>query len=210
MIIANPHEADVIPFGTDVTFDTRVTDQDNNLLKVEFFDGTTKLGEKAASPFTQVVKAPARGDHAFRVVATDRAGMVGWSTVNFTVREFVADRIDQIDDTADEGPGLNQIAYTGTWNPAPGNANDPRFKNNDHYSNTRDAYFEVKFKGVKIDVFATVASHHGSGVATIDGGTEYTVSYKTPQRAEQVLVWSSPILPNREHVLRSASPVTES
>ncbi len=202
VVVNNPHEADVIPAGTDVTLDATVTDRDNNLLKVEFFDGATKLGEKTASPFTQVVKTPATGDHAFRVVATDRTSMVGWATVNFAVREFVADRIDQIDDTADEGAGLNQIAYNNTWNLAQGNVNDPRFKNNDHYSDVRNAYFEVRFTGVKIEVFATVASHHGSGVATIDGGTEYTVSYKAPQRKEQALVWSSPILPNREHVLR--------
>ena len=198
---ARPGE-DGLPAGTDVTLDATVTDRDNNLLKVEFFDGATKLGEKTASPFTQVVKTPATGDHAFRVVATDRTSMVGWATVNFAVREFVADRIDQIDDTADEGAGLNQIAYNNTWNLAQGNVNDPRFKNNDHYSDVRNAYFEVRFTGVKIEVFATVASHHGSGVATIDGGTEYTVSYKAPQRKEQALVWSSPILPNREHVLR--------
>ncbi|MBI4661616.1 MAG: Ig-like domain-containing protein [Verrucomicrobia bacterium] len=202
VIVANPHEGDVIPFGTDIMIDARVTDRDNNLLKVEFFDGDTKLAEKTASPYTLAVKAPAKGDHAFRVVATDRSNFVGWVTVNTTVREFVADRIVQIDDTSDEGTSLNQIVYTGTWNLAQGNPNDPRFKNNDHYSDVRNAYFEVKFKGVKIDVFATVASHHGSAIATIDGGTEYTVSYKTPQRNEQVLVWSSPILPNREHVLR--------
>ncbi|MBM3840060.1 MAG: hypothetical protein FJ398_19260 [Verrucomicrobia bacterium] len=202
VIVANPHEADVIPFGTDITIDARITDRDNNLLKVEYFDGDTKLAEKTAGPYTLAVKAPAKGDHAFRVVATDRTGLVGWVTVNCVVREFVADRIVQIDDNADIGDGVNQIRYTGTWNLAPGNVNDPRFKNNDHYSDARNAYFEVKFKGVKIDLFATVASHHGSAIATIDGGTEYTVIYKAAQRKEQVLVWSSPILPNRDHVLR--------
>ncbi|MBI3758293.1 MAG: hypothetical protein HY269_00870, partial [Deltaproteobacteria bacterium] len=162
----------------------------------------TKLAEKTTGPYTLTQKAPPNGEHAFRVVATDRSGKIAWSTVNFTVREFVADRIDQIDDTANIGDGLSQIQYTGTWNLAQGNASDPRFNHNDHYSDVRNAYFEVKFKAVKIDVYATVASHHGSGVATIDGGTEYTVSYKADQRKEQVLVWSSPILPNRDHVLR--------
>jgi hypothetical protein len=60
----------------------------------------------------------------------------------------------------------------------------------------------VRFKGVKIDLFATVASHHGTGMASINGGPESKVNYKAAQRAEQVFVWGSPILPNREHVLR--------
>ncbi|PYI85609.1 MAG: hypothetical protein DME26_10670 [Verrucomicrobia bacterium] len=55
---------------------------------------------------------------------------------------------------------------------------------------------------MKIDVFATVASHHGTGLATIDGGPESTVNYKAAQRAEQVFLWGSPILPNRDHILR--------
>jgi mannan endo-1,4-beta-mannosidase len=46
---------------------------------------------------------------------------------------------------------------------------------------------------VKIEVFATVASHHGTARATIDAGTIYTINYKATQRAEQVLVWSSPV-----------------
>jgi hypothetical protein len=120
------------------------------------------------------------------------------------VRELVADRIVTIDDTADEGTELNQISYTGTWTLAQGGASDPRYKNNDHYntSNNKAQYFEVRFKGVMIEVYGTVASHHGTGYATIDGGPESKVTYKAAQRAEQVLVWRSPILPNREHVLR--------
>jgi len=206
IVVNYPHEGDVINYSTNasINLDATVTDQDGDLLKVEFFDGPTKLGEKAAAPFTFAVNAPAIGDHAYRFVATDGAGKVAWSTVNVTVREFVADRIIQIDDTADEGPGTNQITYTGSWNLAQGDANDPRFNHNDHYdySNNRNDYFEVRFVGVKIDVYATVASHHGTGTATIDGGTGYTVNYKAAVRGEQVHVWSSPILPQREHVLR--------
>jgi hypothetical protein len=60
---------------------------------------------------------------------------------------------------------------------AEGNENDPRFKNNDHWSNEAEAYFEVRFSGSKIDIYETVASHHGSAIATIDGGAE-TVKIK--------------------------------
>lgn len=202
VIVNAPHEGDVIPLGTPITLDARITDANADLLKAEFFDGTTKLGEVTKSPFTNTIAQPTVGDHAYRIVATDKSGKVGWATVNVTVRELVADRIDQIDDNRDIGTELGQIKYTGTWTLAPGNANDPRFLNNDHYSEARNSYFEVRFKGVKIEVFATVASHHGNGIAQIDGGTEYTVVYKQALRREQVLVWSSPILANKEHALK--------
>lgn len=206
VVISSPHEGDVIDAKTNtvVTVKATVADKDNNLAKIELFDGTTKLGETNKSPYTFDYKAPSVGDHELRVTATDKTGFVSWATVKVTVRELVADRIIQIDDTVDEGPGLNQISYTGTWNLAQGVDSDPRFQHNDHYesNNTKTDYFEVRFAGVKIDIYATVASHHGTGKATIDGGTAYTVNYKAAQRGEQVLVWSSPILPQREHVLR--------
>jgi hypothetical protein len=206
LVLDSPREGDEIAFGTDITVDAKVTDKDNDLLKVEFFDGTALVTNKTVAPYVTTLKGATNGNHALRVVATDKSGKVAWVSANITVRTLVADRIIKIDDTADEGTGLNQITYTGTWTHAPGGATDPRYNHDDHYNlgNTanKNAYFEVRFKGVKIDVFGTVASHHGTGMASIDGGAESKANYKTLQRAEQVFVWGSPILPNREHVLR--------
>ena len=206
VVVNSPREGDEVALGNDITIDAKVTDKDGaaNILKVEFFDGDTLLTNKTATPFTYVLKGAAKGPHALRVVATDKTAKVAWSTVNISVRELVSDRILKIDDTADEGSNLNQITYVGTWNLAQGGTSDPRYLNNDHYesNNNKNDYFLVRFKGVKIDVFATVASHHGTGMASIDGGAETKVNYKAAQRGEQVLVWSSPILANREHVLK--------
>ncbi|MEO8428023.1 MAG: Ig-like domain-containing protein [Verrucomicrobiota bacterium] len=204
LVLNSPREGDEIAFGTDITVDAKVTDKDNDLLKVEFFDGATLLTNKTLAPYATTLKGATNGNHALRVVATDKSGKVAWVSANINVRTLVADRIITIDDTADEGTGLNQISYTGAWNPAPGGASDPRYNHDDHYesNNNKNDYFEVRFKGVKIDIFSTVASHHGTGMATIDGGPESKVNYKAAQRAEQVFLWSSPILANREHVLR--------
>lgn len=206
IVLNSPREGDEIAFGSAITVDARVTDKEGNsdIQKIEFFDGDNLVTNKITAAFTAVLKGATRGDHALRVVATDKSGKSSWVTANVFVRELVADRIVKIDDTADEGDGLYQIKYTGAWNLAPGGASDPRYKNNDHYesNNNRNDYFQVKFKGVKIDVFATVASHHGTGLASIDGGPESKVNYKAAQRGEQVFVWGSPILPNREHVLK--------
>ncbi|MBL9136136.1 MAG: hypothetical protein JNK85_09725 [Verrucomicrobiales bacterium] len=204
--INSPREGDEIALGADISIDTTVTDKDGaaNIQKVAFYDGEVLLTNKTASPYLYVYKGATAGIHALRAEVTDRTGKMAWNTVNVSVRELVADRIEKIDDERDIGTELGQIQYVGAWTLAPGADSDPRYLHNDHYnaSNNRNDYFEVRFKGVKVDVFATVASHHGTGWASIDGGAETKVIYKAAQRAEQVLVWSSPILPNREHVLK--------
>jgi hypothetical protein len=204
LVLNSPHDGDEIRLGTDITLDAKVTDLDGDLQKVAFFDGSTLLTNKAASPFTVTWQGASEGPHAVRIVATDQTGKSAWVSANITVRQLVADRIVKIDDTADEGTGLNQISYTGAWNLAQGEDTDPRYNHNDHYesNNNKNDYFEVRFKGVMIEIYSTVASHHGTGLASIDGGPESKVNYKADQRAEQVFLWRSPILPNREHTLR--------
>jgi hypothetical protein len=208
IVLNSPRDGDEIAFGADIAIDAKIADKDGlaDLQKIELYDGNTLVTNKTTSlsTFTVALKGAAKGEHSLRLVATDKSGKVSWVTANIFVRELVADRIMKIDDTADEGEGLYQIKYTGAWNLAQGGATDPRYMHNDHYesANNRNDYFEVRFMGVKIDLFATVASHHGTAMATIDGGPESRVNYKAPQRAEQVFVWGSPILPNREHVLR--------
>lgn len=200
--ISNLKDGDTVPFGSDISLLARVTDRDSNLSKVAFFDGATQLSETNRAPFSTSLKNLAQGDHTLRVVATDLTGMSAFATVTVSVREVVPGTVIQIDDERDIGTSTNQIRYSGNWTLAPGNANDPRFLNNDHYSDSSGAYFEVTFVGVKIDVFGTVASHHGTASAVIDGGTRYVVNYKAAQRGEQKLIWSSPLLPNRVHTLR--------
>jgi hypothetical protein len=206
IVLNTPRPGDEIAFGADITVDARISDKDgfSDLAKVELFDGETLVTNRVSSTFVVAVKGAAKGEHTLRLVATDNSGKAAWVSVNITVRELVADRIVKIDDTADQGSGLNQVRYVGSWNLAQGNANDPRYNNNDHYNlgTGRTDYFEVRFAGVKIDLFATVASHHGTGMASIDGGPEVKVVYKATQRKEQVFVWGSPILANKEHVLK--------
>lgn len=200
--ISHPQEGDVIPFGSSIDLTATIEDEDGDLDNVEFFDNDVLLGSDDAAPYTFSVADPAKGEHVLRVKATDTSGKAAWSTVKVMVRDVLIGEIIQIDDEADIGEGINQITYSDNWNLAPGNENDPRFNNNDHYSDVKDSWFEVEFTGAKIDIFATVASHHGTATAQIDDGTEFSISYQAEQRGEQVLVWSSPLLPNREHVLR--------
>jgi hypothetical protein len=200
--VSSPKDGDIIPIGSIIDVIASVEDADDDLEKVEFFDGATLLGTDYTAPYSFSVSNPDPGEHALQAKATDKTGKVAWGTVNVIVRDVLSGDVIQIDDEADIREGVNQITYSENWNLAHGNENDPRFNNNDHWSTTQGSWFEIKFTGAKIDFFATVASHHGTATAQIDGGTEFTVNYQAEQRGEQVLVWSSPLLPIREHTLR--------
>ncbi len=201
--VTSPTQGDTLTVGSDSIIAATVTDADNDIAKVEFFDGTKLLGTDTNAPYSITVTGGFLfGEHEIRAQATDKSGKVAWSSVNVTAREDSGGKIIQIDDNRDIGDGVNQIKYSDGWNLAPGEASDPRFLQNDHYSFTKDSYFEVKFSGSKIEIYATVASHHGLGTASIDGGDPVDISYAAEQRGEQKFIWASPTLPNRQHTLR--------
>ena len=201
--LLSPVQGDTVTVGSEVIISAKVADKDNDIDKVEFFDGTKLLGTDTSDPYSYPVTGGFTfGEHEIRAVATDKSGKSGWWTVTINARQDSGGKIIQIDDNRDIGDGVNQIKYSDGWNLAPGEDSDPRFLHNDHYSFTKDSYFEVKFVGTKIDIYATVASHHGLGTAQIDGGEPVDISYAAAQRGEQRFIWSSPTLANREHVLR--------
>lgn len=208
--LTSPQNGDELGHGTntpgaDLLVDVTVTDPDGagDIQMVQYFDGAVLVTNRTAPPYSLVLPGLTNGWHTVRVVATDQSGKVAWMSANVFVRTVYADRVVRIDDNADIGTNLNQIQYTGGWNLAQGGAADPRYQHNDHYNNgIPDDYFEVRFKGVKIEAYATVAAHHGAAAASIDGGAETTVNYYAPQRGEQVFVYGSPVLADGEHVLR--------
>lgn len=202
IVISGLKDGDPILSGKNLTLKVEASDKDGDLTKVEFFDGATKVGEDTVTPYQFVYPPMAPGTHTLRAVATDRSGKVAFSTVEVFAKDVVFGRVEQIDDQANIGTGQNQISYSDGWTLAPGNDGDPRFQHNDHYALNKGAFYEVKFVGVRIEVYGTVASHHGTAKASIDGGTEVTLNYKADQRGEQVLIWTSPKLDNKEHTLR--------
>ncbi|HEY9046940.1 MAG TPA: Ig-like domain-containing protein [Ohtaekwangia sp.] len=69
-----------------VTITATATDSDGTIAKVEFFQGTTKLGEDTSSPYSYSWSSVAAGTYSLTAKATDNAGATGTSTtVNITV-----------------------------------------------------------------------------------------------------------------------------
>ncbi len=101
-----------VNLGQTVTLTVTASDSDGTVAKVEFFDGTTKLGEDTASPFTLAVNSLGVGTHSLTARATDNGGLATTSTaVSVTVNT----------------PPQNGVTFSaGSATPAPGS----RFKVN--------------------------------------------------------------------------------
>jgi glucose/arabinose dehydrogenase len=69
-----------------ITINANATDADGTIAKVEFFNGTTKLGEDASSPYSYVWSNVAAGTYSITAKAIDNAtGTTTSAAVNLTV-----------------------------------------------------------------------------------------------------------------------------
>lgn len=84
--ITSPANNANFTLGTNVTINATATVSGGTISKVEFFDGTTKLGEDTSSPYSFTWSNPAVGAHALTAKATDGNNKSTTSTaVNITV-----------------------------------------------------------------------------------------------------------------------------
>ena len=84
-----------------ITIAATATVGSGTISKVEFYNGTTKLGEDATAPYSYTWAAVAAGTYAIRVVATSSAAKTGEAIVSVKVNPA-------------------QAAYSGTPSPIPG------------------------------------------------------------------------------------------
>jgi hypothetical protein len=86
--ITAPASGSTFPFRSDVTIKATASDSDGTVQKVEFFAGTTKLGEIATAPYSFVWHRPGPGTYALTASATDNAGVMTTSApVTVTVHK---------------------------------------------------------------------------------------------------------------------------
>ncbi|SKB01648.1 Calcineurin-like phosphoesterase [Prosthecobacter debontii] len=72
--------------GATVTLTATAEDSDGSVAKVEFYNGSTKLGEDSTAPYEYVWNGITAGSYAVKAIATDDIGSTGSSAVvNFTV-----------------------------------------------------------------------------------------------------------------------------
>ena len=79
--ITSPTNNSSFASGTSVSITAAATAPDGRIVKVEFFNGTTKLGEVSNSPYTFVWQGPTAGRKSITAKATDNTNQVAVSSV---------------------------------------------------------------------------------------------------------------------------------
>lgn len=71
----------------EVNLSATATSSDSSIAKVEYYEGTTKLGEAAIAPYTFTWSNVAAGTHSISVIATDAKGSSTTETLTITVAD---------------------------------------------------------------------------------------------------------------------------
>ncbi len=83
--ITSPANGDYALAGTDLTLTADTIDADKSISKVEFYQGSTKLGESASEPFTFTWTNVPAGVYTLTAVATDNGNITTSQPVSITV-----------------------------------------------------------------------------------------------------------------------------
>jgi hypothetical protein len=78
--VTAPVSGSTFPFKSDITIKTTASDSDGTVQKVEFFAGTTNLGQSTTAPYSFVWHRPGPGTYALTARATDNAGLMTTSS----------------------------------------------------------------------------------------------------------------------------------
>jgi hypothetical protein len=97
------------------------------------------------------------------------------------------------------GTGTNQFEFVGSWKAG----GDPlAYGGDEHYSNSAGAYAQVRFTGTQVKIYLTKSPQTGKAAFSIDGGPQVWYDTYWPTRQNQVLAYTSAVLPDGPHILR--------
>ncbi len=97
------------------------------------------------------------------------------------------------------GTDLHQFEYVGSWSYG---SQSGAYMNDNHWEGDTDGYYQVRFTGEQIMIYAAKAPNHGIAAVSIDGGAETMVDFYSASRQEQALVYTSPMLSADQHILK--------
>ncbi|HIV03461.1 MAG TPA: hypothetical protein IAC74_07785 [Candidatus Aphodoplasma excrementigallinarum] len=87
--ISEPYSGKIVQAGTDVTITSLASTTDGSIEKVEYYNGSTFLGESATSPYTFVWEDVPAGEHRLTAKAYSSTGVAGTSNVTTLVSRAV-------------------------------------------------------------------------------------------------------------------------
>jgi endoglucanase len=89
--ITSPSNGSSYSTGTSITISASASDSDGTVSKVEFFNGSTKLGEDTSSPYQYIIASAVAGTYNLTAKATDNSGGTKTSTaVSVSVTSITA------------------------------------------------------------------------------------------------------------------------
>jgi chitodextrinase len=97
------------------------------------------------------------------------------------------------------GKDINQFQYSSKW--SYGSQSNAYLEDN-HWSSSRNAYYTVRFSGTQIKLYGATSNMHGIAGVSIDNGPEILVDFYSAKRADNVLVYTSPVLNQGQHTLK--------
>ncbi|WP_248923999.1 OmpL47-type beta-barrel domain-containing protein [Paenibacillus hamazuiensis] len=97
------------------------------------------------------------------------------------------------------GTGPYQFNYSGTWS---NGSQSGAYNSDNSWTSTAGSGYTVSFQGTQARIYAPVAPNHGIFAVSIDGGAETFVDLYAAARADQTLVYTSPVLPEGTHTLK--------
>ncbi len=83
--ITNPDNDQQFPAPASITISATASDPDGSVAKVEFYNGTSKLGEDSTSPYSFTWNNVSAGSYTIRATATDNVGGSSTASVNISV-----------------------------------------------------------------------------------------------------------------------------
>ncbi|WP_411168914.1 glycoside hydrolase [Clostridium sp. MB05] len=120
------------------------------------------------------------------------------SVTTYVIPDVNYNGMKSINDTI-VGNQQEKFNYVGNWNYKAGIS---AFSNDCHWTETADSYFESKFTGTQVSLYGEKNTYHGIAAISIDGGPEVKVNCYAPTRADNTLLYTSPLLESGEHTIK--------
>ena len=114
VVINSPENNSLFSGASNILIIANASDQDGTVAKVEFYNGSTKLGETSSSPFNFEWKNVAVGDYVLTAKAFDNEGL---TTMSLPVSITVSGQDGQLNylENFDDGLAQNWKNNSGSW-----------------------------------------------------------------------------------------------
>jgi hypothetical protein len=153
------------------------------------------------STATKNVNVSIAGKNQIKLTVTDAGDGITYDHADWANARFTSGGVPVSVNDNTIGTGNNQFEYVSGANwpfsPEPG-----AYNNDNHYSQTVNAYYQVRFNGTQAKVYTKKNSNHGIMAISIDGGAETNADSYSSTTVQQALVYTSPVLSAGQHTLK--------